>query len=237
MSWAPRLFRWHRWVGYVVGLQVLAWLLGGLLFAWVPFQAWVKGGEVLRKPEQALPADWAARIGPMPSGLGDLLAVQSVATAAGPALKLRYASGEQWLSMQGGPLPAPDAETVTAYARQLYRGDAGVQDVQRVTEVPRRLGLVRELGERRDVWRVRFDDRLGTRFYLDGRSGELLAVRNEAWVLYDFFWRLHLMDYEGGEDFNNPLLRGASLLGIGLVLTGLALSILALRRRWRRRAH
>ena len=67
------------------------------------------------------------------------------------------------------------------------------------------------------------------------RSGELLTLRNDAWVIYDFFWRLHVMDYAGGEDFNNSPLRGASLAAIALVLTGLTLTTLALRRTWRRR--
>ena len=67
------------------------------------------------------------------------------------------------------------------------------------------------------------------------RSGELLTLPNDAWVIYDFFWRLHIMDYAGGEDFNNNLLRGASLAAIALVLTGLTLTALALRRTWRRR--
>ena len=30
MRWSPTLFRWHRWLGYLVALQVLAWMVGGL---------------------------------------------------------------------------------------------------------------------------------------------------------------------------------------------------------------
>ena len=56
---------------------------------------------------------------------------------------------------------------------------------------------------------------------------------NGAWVWYDFFWRLHIMDYAGGEDFNGTLLRLASLTALGLVLAGAVLAVLALRRRWR----
>lgn len=230
MSLAAKFFRWHRWLGYLVALQVLAWVLGGLIFAWVPFQAWVKGGDVLVKPQQALPTDWVASLAQLPTDKGALLGLQSVATASGPALKLRYAEGDIWLSAGGGPLPLADAKRVADYARTLYKGDGSVERVGRLDEVPKRLGLVRELGERRDVWQVRFDDSLKSRFYFDGRSGELLAARNEAWVIYDFFWRLHLMDYRGGEDFNNTLLRAAVLAALALVLTGLVLTTLALRR-------
>ncbi len=64
----------------------------------------------------------------------------------------------------------------------------------------------------------------------------LVAVRTEAWVWYDFFWRLHIMDHAGGEDFNGALLRAASVLAFGLVLAGAVLGVLAARRRLRRRA-
>jgi len=236
MRWSPFLFRWHRWLGYLVAVQVLAWILGGLIFAWLPFQAWVKGGEVLRKPQLSLPVGWQLRQQDLPSDRGALLALQSVATPAGPALKLRYAEGgEVWMRAGGERLSPPSAAEIEAFARSLYIGEGRFLGVERIETVPRRLGLVRELGERPGpVWRARFDDRFSSRFYFDPRSGELLAVRNEAWVLYDFFWRLHLMDYQGGEDFNNGWLRAAAAAAILLVLSGLGLSGLALARAWRR---
>lgn len=236
MSLSARFFRWHRCVGYLVAIQVLAWVLGGLLFAWLQFQPWVKGADVLARPQQALPADWPRALAALTPGRGPLLSVQTVSTASGPALKLLDAQGEQWLSAAGGELPWPDAGAVGRYARTLYRGDGALQTVQQLQDVPRRMGIVRELGERNGVWLAHFDDRLRTRLYFDVRSGELLALRNDAWVVYDFFWRLHVMDYEGGEDFNNALLRGASIAALGLVLTGLTLAGLALRRAWRRRS-
>jgi hypothetical protein len=235
MSLAARFFHWHRWAGYLIALQVLAWVLGGLVFAWLPFQPWIKAGDVLVKPQQALPAEWPRALAGLPTERGPLLALHSVATASGPALRLRYAQGEHWLSAAGGVLPMPDAPAIGRYARSLYRGDGALEAVQRLPEAPRRLGLVRELADRRDVWQAQFGDGLRTRLYFDGRSGELLAVRNEAWVVYDFFWRLHVMDYEGGEDFNNKLLRAASIAAVALLATGLTLMVLALRRAWRRR--
>ena len=236
MSLAAKFFRWHRWLGYLVALQVLAWVMGGLLFSWLPFQAWVKGGDVLNKPRQALPANWVESLRTLPPE-GELLGLQSVATASGPALKLRYAKSEVWLSAAGGVLPAADAAQVGDFARSLYKGEGTLVEVKRLSDVPERLVLVRELAGRRDVWLARFDDSLHSRFYFDGRSGELLAVRNEAWVIYDFFWRLHLMDYRGGEDFNNTLLRAAALAALAFTITGLVLSALALRRTWHHWRH
>ncbi|MDT9001679.1 PepSY domain-containing protein [Paucibacter sp. APW11] len=246
MRWSPYLFRWHRWLGYLVALQVVAWIVGGMVFAWLPFQAWVKGEAVLKPAQLILPANWSQELaawpvaGPVCDAAGDstdaaqIRGMQLLPTAQGPAAKLVFLKGECWLTLTGRALPAPESAAIAAYAAQLYAGRARAQAPERLTEVPRRLGLVRELGDRRAVWRVRFDDALSTRMYFDARSGAFLAVRSEAWVLYDFFWRLHVMDYTDGEDFNNPLMRAASLAALLLVLSGSALSLLAIRRAWRR---
>jgi hypothetical protein len=241
MTLSARFFRWHRWLGWLVAVQVLAWIVGGVVFTWLPFKPWVKGEEAVTPPRQALPSHWAAQVARHMAGnsaLPPVIAVQSVATAGGPALRLRHADGDTWLSAHGGELPAPDATAIAGYARSLYRGQGTLAQVDQLAEVPARLLIVREAGASRNVWRASFDDALGTRLYFEGRSGQLLAVRNDAWALYDFLWRLHLMDYAHGEDFNHWLIKAASLLALGLVLTGLVLTALALRRNWRtRRRH
>jgi hypothetical protein len=246
MRWTARWFRWHRWLGWLVALQVLAWVIGGALFAWLPFKAWVKGDEAVHKPALVLPADWAQRLAAnVAEGaavLAEVNSVQALATASGPALRLRGkdaagAAAERWLAATGGALPVPGAADIERFARAHYRGSGSLIDVQAVTAVPTRLALVREavVPAGGSLWRVRFDDTLGTRLYFGAGAGELVAVRNEAWVLYDFFWRLHVMDYGEGEDFNHPLIRAAVLAALLLVLTGSALSLLALRRGLRAR--
>lgn len=234
-SLAPRFFRWHRWLGYVVALQVLVWIASGVVFAWLPFDGWVKGNDHVAKPRLELPADWAQRLA---AGLGDargVSAVQAVATAQGPAFKLRGPGGDRVVDIDGRALPRPDAAAARRWATALYKGGTAAASVVALPEAPARLGIVREVPARRPVLRVSFDDALGTRIYIDATSGELLAVRNEAWVWYDFLFRLHVMDYLGGTDFNNNLLRLATPLALALVATGGVLLVLALRRTWRRR--
>lgn len=233
MSVTKQAWRWHRWLGWIAGLQVLVWVTSGVLFAWLPFEPWVKGGEVLHRPVLALAA--------LPPGLEDLdparvTALAAVATPRGTAWRVAL-QGERrpaYRLVSGGAWVEPDVEAVRAFARTLVHGAGEPVAVERLAEVPARLGIVQETGGRGDLWRVRYADGLGTRLYLDGRGGDFVALRNEAWVWYDFFWRLHIMDYTGGEDFNNFLLRTASVLSWGLVGVGAVLSVLAVRRVWRR---
>lgn len=232
--WPARFFRWHRWLAWLVVLQVVAWVLGGLLFAWLPFQAWVKLGDAVARPQAALPAQWAQALATAALPPYPVLSASSVTTARGPAWQLKHAQGpDTWLDATGATLAPPDEAAVRRFAQSLYRGPGHLATVQQLDQPPSSLLIVREAGARRGLWVARFDDTLRTRLYIDGKTGQLVAARSHAWVLYDFFWRLHVMDYSEGEDFNNPLLRAASLAAWALVVSGAALLTLSLRR-WRR---
>lgn len=238
MSVSATTFKVHRWLGWLIGIQVLVWVIGGVVFALLPFQAWVKAGDTVKAPTVVLPAGWADRVAPglqAAAGLGQVVAVATVATPHGPALRVSYRDGREpgLVLADGQAWTAPDEAALRRFVSALYLGPGSIVAVERVDAVPRRLGIVAETGGRTDLWRVRFDDMLATRIYLNGRSGEFVTARNEAWVWYDFFWRLHIMDYAGGEDFNGSLLRVAAVAALGLVVAGMVLAALALRRRWR----
>ena len=231
-------FRIHRWLGWLIGLQVLVWVGGGVVFSLVPFTAWVKGGDTVTPPVVLLPAGWVERTAPTLQAAaqrGDVVAVAAVATPQGPALRVSYRSGRDPIIVpaDGTAWTPPDETAVRRFAASLYQGQAVMTTVERMATVPRRLAIVDETGGRGDVWRVSFDDGFATRIYLSGKTGEFITSRNEAWVWYDFFWRLHIMDYTGGDDFNGTLLRAASVTAFGLVLAGAVLAMLAVRRRWR----
>jgi len=57
-----------------------------------------------------------------------------------------------------------------------------------------------------------------------------MARRNDDWRFFDFFWMLHIMDYEERENFNNPLLITASIFALVTVLAGLLLLVLRMQR-------
>lgn len=240
MSATQTAWRWHRWLGWAAGLQVLVWVTSGVLFAWLPFEPWVKSGDQLQRAPLAL-ASWPAGLATHTALAGiepsRVTALTAVATARGAAWRIgvRGEKSPRYVPLDGSAWTPPDAAAAERFARAFLKVPSPVLAVERLDEVPVRLGLVEETGGRGDVWRVRFDDMLGTRVYLDAQGGEFVAIRNEAWVWYDFFWRLHIMDYTGGEDFNNTLLRVASLLSWALVAAGAVLSVLALRRAWARR--
>ncbi len=73
------------------------------------------------------------------------------------------------------------------------------------------------------VWKVTFEGSESLNLYLDPWTGEILARRTTRWRVFDFFWMLHVMDFENRDDFNHPLLQIAAFLGLLIALSGVIL--------------
>lgn len=214
----------HKWLSYFVFLQIFLWVLGGIFFATVPFKSWVKGGDFVAPPGPVvLPSNWLAGV----SDLVDIRSLQALPSAQGTLLQVQTETGELWRTPAGSPAPEATAAQVAQYAQQLYTGPAAEPAVRWLAASESRfLGLVDETGGRAGLWVADFD---GIRLYF-GPRGNYRLVRSDYWVWYDALWRLHIMDYGAGNDFNNTLLRVFAWLAFVFVLTGLVLSFSAFRR-------
>jgi len=80
------------------------------------------------------------------------------------------------------------------------------------------------------VWRMDLDDRLHTRIYVSPDTGEVRARRNDIWRVYDFFWALHIMDYDERTNFNSWWLQLFAASGFVFALSGIIIVIYRLRR-------
>jgi len=127
-----------------------------------------------------------------------------------------------------------DATLATALATASYTGEGDPAPPQR---------LARTL-EARDhegpLWRVDFADSEDTTVYVSAQNGAVLEHRNRTWRLFDVFWMLHIMDYTGRKNFNNPLVVMMGIGGLWMALCGVWLLVASFRlsefvpQRWRR---
>ena len=69
--------------------------------------------------------------------------------------------------------------------------------------------------------------------YISPYSGELLSRRHDLWRGFDFFWMLHIMDYETRDNMNNALLKVATWMMVAMSLSGVWLLIFSFRRKRR----
>jgi ferredoxin len=211
----------HKWIGLLAGIQVLLWLLSGLVIslldpAKVSGNLWVRastsatpslGSGVLLEPSE-LPAAW----------LEDALSVDLTTRHGKPVYLVRRAAGEILVDASDASLITTGQAGAADLARQDFSGAGEIVSIRR--------GMAPDM-ETRDssgaYWRVDFSDAANTAIYISEASGKILARRNNYWRIRDFFWMLHIMDYPGREDFNNPLVIGTSLIAIWLGISGFLL--------------
>jgi hypothetical protein len=236
----------HRWLGLLMALQITAWMMSGLWFSIFPIE--VIRGEHLTRPAEALEL----------SGLEGL----EPAAAVGRALDEHF-GGRRWtLSAvhwirQGGKLywRVGGESEGSPFVRLVSADDARVQPMLSAAAAeraalswltapaePESVEWIGEAGETSEirgrttpVWRVHFAQPEALSLYLDPWTAEIVARRTDRWRVFDFFWMLHIMDFENREDFNHPLLQVAAALGLIIALSGILLWALTTRL-FRRRA-
>lgn len=222
------IVRVHKWIALIVGLQIVLWIAGGFVMSAIPI-------EIVRGEHKI--AQHAVK----PFDVEELLSLGDATTAAEVSVVKSAALGEMlgqpvWriirqddelaiIDARTGAILSPvDESTARAIAERDYNGDAEIQSAEYVESPPT------EYNKSGPVWRVQFDDRDKTTIYVDPSAGEVTARRSETWRLFDFFWKLHVMDYDDGADFNHPLLITAAGMAIFVSISGFILLIIRMRR-------
>lgn len=220
----------HRWLGLLIGVQVLLWIFGGTVMSMLRLEE-VRGEHLaVRKPPQAL--DGATALIPLADVMRQHAARQpatiTLSTLLGQPVYLLSGGGETWLldAVTGAVLSPLPREKAEAIARADYAGDAPVLIVEWVDAA-----ATEYRGHDLPLWRVRFGDERATALYVSPDSGKIVARRNDLWRLFDFVWMLHIMDYEERENFNHPLLLIAATTALLFALTGLTMLFYSFRPR------
>lgn len=221
-----RLRRYHIWLGWLVGLPLLAWTVSGLVMVARPIET-VRGEDLL---SEAPPVAAGAELVPPQIGPRPVATLRLEQRPDGARWLIGYADGGSRLAdgATGRLLPPLRADEAARLVSARYTGTAQISAVDRTSAEKPPIDLRRPV----ESWRVRMSD--GTRFYLDAATGEILARRTRWWRFYDWMWGLHIMDLRTREDSHNPLAIG--LGAVTLVTTLMALALLPMTLRRRRRA-
>jgi uncharacterized iron-regulated membrane protein len=220
----------HKWLGLVVGIQLVFWTISGFYMVVVDLD-FIHGDPLVRNVRVPLGADEprvtfsdvAQRFAGITSVSlralpGQTAPMYEVTTGAGKVL-VDAISGQQV-----SPLPR---DAIADLARQYY---AGRGELASLTLIERDAPL--EIQTRPlPLWRADFDDWLETSLYVHPDTGVLATRRHRFWRWFDFVWMFHIMDYESRTDVNNGLLRTATIAGLVMVLSGCWLLYFSFRRR------
>ena len=218
----------HKLVGLIIGVQILLWISGGFVMSFFDIER-VRGEHLIAAhvPQPLPPAAIPAAVS---TAIGDR-GVRSVAMEYRldrPLAEVAFADGGRALvDLETATILSPlDAGWAERIARADYAGEAGIRSLDLIASDP-----PQEYRGPLPVWRIAFADEEETTLYVSPESGRVLARRNRIWRLYDFFWMLHIMDYDERVDFNHPLLVGAAVIAFLMASSGLVLMLWRLGRR------
>ena len=226
------LRQFHRWLGLLVGAQILLWVLGGFIMSVLRLDA--VHGDPQRAPARAVALDPAAPLVPLATLLADArFAGATAATLQGwqgrTVYRIDGPGGQRLVDAADGKLLSPlDAAAARAVALADYAGPGEVAAVEWVEAAEG--GAPEHRGRELPLWRVRFDDPRDTTLYVSPQNGTVVARRNDLWRAFDFVWMLHIMDYEEREDFNHPLLVTTAGTALLFVFSGLVMLVVSFRR-------
>lgn len=216
----------HRWTGLLLAAQFVLWMSSGVVMSLLD-QAAVEG--------QAHQAEPTTSPKPWPSGLRSPV---QIAVAVGSPLHSLEATWlldrpvYRWMTesaaglvdaSSGRPLPI-DAIAALALAKLDYIGEGTPGTPERLAKA-----TLEVRGHQGPIWRVPFVDADDTTLYVSAQDGKILERRNRHWRLFDVFWMLHIMDYTGRKNFNNPLVVMAAFAGVWIALSGIWLLVASLR--------
>lgn len=205
----------HKWVGLIIGLQLVLWTLSGAMMAVLDMRE-VAGGDE-RQPVSA----------PMVTVDSWPAVRQQLANEPVLGLSLRPMLGRQVYEVsvpEGVRLfDAASGRPVTitrALAAQIASAAyPGTPSIEQVVPLDKLSFAVR--AHALPIWQVDFADDQNSSYYVSGSTGELLERRNDTWRLWDFFWMIHIMDYGDRTSFNHPLIITVGFAAVWLAVTGL----------------
>jgi uncharacterized iron-regulated membrane protein len=221
----------HRWLGLIVGLQVLIWLATGLYMVVLDLD-FIHGDPLVRNMQQVVTVPSSLRV-----SMTSLRAQYPDATDIGlrPVMgtglfTVTTPQARYLIDAQSAQVVSPLGEEV---AREIalfhFNGEGSISEATLITSDP-----PREIGPRRlPLWRIDFNDRFSTSFYIDPNTGALVTRRHQYWRIFDFFFMLHIMDYDERSDAHNTLLQIAQFTGVTFAITGLWLLFYSFRKRRR----
>lgn len=227
-TWLKPARKLHKWFGYVLVIQIFAWLLGGLIMSAIPLEK-VHGKHLaLRQLDSPFTReDYHADLNLLTQDILDIKQLSFKHLLTIPVIKVTAKQTHWFNGVTGQPLATPTESTINQQAQLHYLGTGQIQSTHYFQIGPR------EIRYKPKVWQVKFDDWQNTTIYLHAHSAEVLSVRSHIWRIFDFFWMLHIMDYDERSDFNNPLLISFSAFSVLFCMTGMALLLQS--PPWRRR--
>lgn len=227
----------HRYLGIFIGVQFLAWTVGGIFFSWTNIEE-VRSEHLRSKPHPVEPSSemFVKRFSPsdhLPQGAtADLTKLRFVGVLGEAHFSLPYTAvdGEEKVILvrlkDGESRPPATEENAKEIARSALTVNLPITKVALIG--PDQISGHHEYRKKPlPAYAISFSGRENLTVYVSKADWQVQAVRSDTWRAFDLLWMLHTMDFAGRDDFNNYLIRTVSVLGILTLLSGFALFVVS----------
>ncbi|MCS6822456.1 MAG: PepSY domain-containing protein [Microscillaceae bacterium] len=222
----------HRYLGVFLGIQLLAWTIGGLYFSWTNIEQ--IRGENLRAEKKKLPiVSQSASLGNLLDSLQKSIPkiafkhIQVVEILNKAYYQIHAEVPEKKIflfDMKTLLLKKPlTKEEACAVAQSNLKNPSKILKIEYLTQTH---GHHEYREKPLPAYAITFGKPNNTTVYVATELGTVQSYRNNAWRIFDFLWMLHTMDYENRDNINNWLLRVFSLIGLITILSGFVLYFL-----------
>ena len=209
----------HKWFGLVIGLQLLIWLASGLYMVVVDLD-FIHGDPLVKNMRQAvtIPDSSLLSMATLRLKYPDAIRIGLTPVMGRPVYTVTTPDARYLLDPATAAVVSPlNEETARDIATFHFNGKAPILHASLINSNPPKEIQTRRL----PLWRIDFDDRFSTSFYIDPYTGRLATRRHQYWRIFDFMWMLHIMDYDERSDAHNLLLKTAQVTGLIFAITGL----------------
>ena len=205
----------HKYLSVLISIQLLLWTISGIYFAFNQIE--LVRGEQYRQDDKV-----SIDLSRVDLKVLDADSIRFIKRLDAPALVVKKDNEIQYLDLMGNPLDKLSLQEV-----QSIVGSSTTLRVLGAEEVLIPEPGAEYRGRPLPLYRVRSinDEDEEINVYVAGFSGEVVAIRNEQWRIWDLMWGLHIMDWEERDDFNHWLLRVFSVLALISSVTGLFLFV------------
>ncbi|MEO6433089.1 MAG: PepSY domain-containing protein [Sphingomicrobium sp.] len=223
MNMRHTLRRYHIWLGWIVGLPILFWVVSGLIMIVKPLDE-VRGRHIIDTHMH-----FALKTQPVVPEIAGLEIEHMMLEhrAAGPRWVVKLEKGPTRMAdpATGQWLPPISAVEAVAEVMHAWKGSGRILSVVRTD----RKNPPLDLREPVETWQVTLDD--GTHVYIDRATGGIMATRTRFWRFYDWMWGLHIMDMTTRENPHNAWVATLGIASLVMALLAMVMLPLTIKRR------
>ncbi len=223
--------KYHKWLALILGVQALIWLISGVYMVSIDL-GYIRGDTLVQKMNEpiSVPYEELIPMGDIQQRYENIEKIELTQWLDMPHYRVRVGGEMRLIDAKTGEQRSPLSEEDAIRLAQYHYTASG--NVRKATLLTDQATSPSELyGRPLPLWQVNFDDAISTNFYVDPNDGRMVTRRHELWRIFDFFWMLHIMDYEDRTDVNNLLLVVSSFLGLLLSVSGLWLLFYSFKKR------